>query len=117
MIKKVSKAFSSWLVALLLGLSFAAGQAAREKIAFVAPKIADPLPFKMGETLLYEISFSKLIFSGTIGELKLTVSKPDSARNSSPGSSMPELIEHKAEAVSKGFFPALFGMRVRNRYL
>jgi len=121
MIKQALKAFSSWLVALLLGLSFAAGQAAREKIAFVAPKIADPLPFKMGETLLYEISFAKLIFSGTIGELKLTVSKPESSRNSSPNSSpnssMAELIQLNAEAVSKGFFPTLFGMKVRNRYI
>jgi len=108
MIKQELKAFSTWLVALFLGLSFAAAQAAPEKVAFVTPKIAQPLPFKIGETLLYEVSFSKLIFSGMIGELKLTVSKPDS--------SSVELIEFKAEAVSKGFFPALFGLKVRDRY-
>jgi uncharacterized protein DUF3108 len=116
MIKKDLKAFSTWLVALLLGLSFAAAQAAPDKVAFVTPKIAQPLPFKIGETLLYEVNFSKLIFSGTIGELKLTVSSPDSSPNSSPNLSMPELIELKAEAVSRGFFPALFGLKVRDRY-
>lgn len=108
MIKQELEAFSNWLVALLVGLSLAAAQAAPEKVAFVTPKIAQPLPFKIGETLLYEVTFSKLIFSGTIGELKLTVSKPDSSRV--------ELIELKAEAVSRGFFPALFGLKVRDRY-
>ena len=96
------------ILTLLLGLSFAAAQAAPDKVAFVTPKIAQPFPFKIGETLLYEVNFSKLIFSGVIGELKLTVSKPDSSRV--------ELIEFKAEAVSKGFFPALFGLKVRDRY-
>jgi hypothetical protein len=110
MIKKELKAFSTWLVALLLGLSFAAAQAAPDKVAFVTPKISQPLPFKIGETLLYEVNFSKLIFSGTIGELKLTVSSPEP----SPNPSM--LIELKAEAASKGFFPALFGLKVRDRY-
>jgi hypothetical protein len=104
----INKAIITLFLTLLLGLSFAAAQAAPEKVAFVTPKIAQPLPFKIGETLLYEVNFSKLIFSGAIGELKLTVSKPDSSRA--------ELIELKAEAVSKGFFPALFGLRVRDRY-
>jgi len=104
----INKAIMTSFLTLFLGLSFAAAQAAPEKVAFVAPKIAQPLPFKIGETLLYEIAFSKLIFSGMIGELKLTVSKPDS--------SGAELIEFKAEAVSKGFFPALFGLKVRDRY-
>lgn len=92
----------------LLGMSFAAAQAGPEKLAFT-PKIAQPLPFKIGETLIYEVTFSKLIFSGTIGELKLTVSKPSD-------SSMQEMIELKADALSKGFFPALFGLKVRDRY-
>ena len=108
MIKQELKAFSTLLVALLPGLSLAAAQSAPEKVAFVTPRIPQPLPFKIGETLLYEVTFSKLIFSGMIGELKLTVSKPDSSRV--------ELIELKAEAVSKGFFPALFGLKVRDRY-
>ena len=104
----INKAFLTSFLTLLLGLSFAAAQAAPERVALVRPKIAQPLPFEIGETLLYEVTFSKLIFSGTIGDLKLTVSKPDSARV--------ELIELKAEAVSKGFFPVLFGLKVRDRY-
>lgn len=95
---------------LLLGLSLATAQVSSEKVAFIPPKVAEPLPFKIGETLAYNVSFSKLIFSGTIGELKLSVSKPSD-------SPKPEMIELKAEAVSKGFFPALFGIKVKDRYI
>ena len=35
--------------------------------------ITRPLPFKRGEVLTYNIGFSKLVFSGSIGQLKLTV--------------------------------------------
>jgi hypothetical protein len=35
--------------------------------------IIQPLPFKRGEVLTYNIGFSKLVFSGSIGQLKLTV--------------------------------------------
>ena len=108
MIIRKFKAFSTFLVVLLSGLVIAAAQSATEKVAFVTPKIAQPLPFKIGETLLYEVTFSRLILSGTIGELKLTVSQPDTSRA--------DMIELKAEAVSKGFFPALFGLKVRDRY-
>lgn len=95
---------------LLLGLSLATAQVSPEQAAFIPPKVAEPLPFKIGETLAYNVSFSKLIFSGTIGELKLTVSRPlDSTEL--------EMIELKAEAVSKGFFPALFGVKVKDRYI
>ena len=84
-------------VALLLMMVSVAAQVSPEKVAFTRPKISQPLPFKIGETLTYEVTFSKLIFSGTIGELKLSVSKPDSNKF--------DQIELKAEAVSKGFFP------------
>jgi len=103
------KALSS-AASVLLGLSLAIAQLSPEKVAFIPPKVAEPLPFKIGETLAYNVSFSKLIFSGTIGELRLTVSKPSD-------STTPELIELKAEAVSKGFFPALFGVKVKDRYI
>jgi hypothetical protein len=93
----------------LVGVSFAAVQVLPEKTAPALPKITQPLPFKIGETLTYEISFSKLIFSGTIGELKLTVSKPSDAANS-------DLIQLDAAAVSKGFFPALLKAKVKDRY-
>jgi hypothetical protein len=38
-----------------------------------APKVSRPLPFVPGEVLIYDIGFSKLVFSGSIGQLKLTV--------------------------------------------
>lgn len=97
-------------ISLLLGPSFASAQGAPEKVAFSPARIAQPLPFNIGETLTYEVSFSRLIFSGAIGELKLSVSQPSD-------STKPEMIELKAEAISKGFFPALFGVKVRDRYL
>jgi hypothetical protein len=62
------------LLALTQGISFAAAQTTTEKIAAI-PKINKPLPFKAGESLFYEVGATKLIFSGTIGELKMTVSK------------------------------------------
>ena len=93
----------------LLSLGIAAAQVSPEKIASAPPKIVQPLPFKSGETLVYEVNFSKLIFSGTIGELKLSVSD----RTNVP---KPQALELKAEAVSKGFFPSLFGIKVKDRY-
>ena len=98
--------------ALAQGLSEARAQATvanapdSEK-ATPAPKISPPLPFAEGETLTYEINFSKFILSGEAGELKLKVAKV-----SHPGK--PGLIELQAEAVSKGFFPKIFGIKVKD---
>jgi hypothetical protein len=95
---------------LLAILIVAPAQVSPERSPFTPAKIAQPLPFKIGETLTYEVSFSKLIFSGTIGELKLSVSNPiDSPKT--------DMLELKADATSKGFFPALFGVKVRDRYI
>lgn len=104
----LSKALLS-AASFVLGLGLAAAQVSPQRVAFIPPKIAEPLPFRLDETLAYSVKFSKLIFSGTIGELKLTVSKP-------PGSPESEMIELRAEAISKGVFPALFGVKVRDRY-
>jgi Protein of unknown function (DUF3108) len=98
------------LAASLLSLGYATAQLTTERAALARPKLVDPLPFKVGETLVYDVSFSKLIFSGVIGELKLSVSKP-----AVPAA--PELLELKADAVSKGFFPALFGIKVKDRFV
>jgi len=104
------KTISILTIALLIGLSGYSAQNRPEKIALTPPNVSQPLPFKIGETLTYEVTFSKLIFSGTIGELKLSVSKPtDSSRT--------ELLELKAEGVSKGFFPGLFGVKIKDRYV
>lgn len=94
----------------MLAVRVASAQTSPEKIAVTRPIISQPLPFKIGETLTYDVSFSKLIFSGTIGELKLSVSK-------STDSSRPEMLEFKAEGVSKGFFLGLFGVKIKDRYI
>ena len=103
------KSFAA-LAAILLGLTYAGAQLTSERAALAKPKIVEPLPFKVGETLVYDVSFSRLIFSGIIGELRLTVSKPDAPTT-------PELLELKADAVSKGFFPALFGIKVKDKFV
>src|SRR5262245_3338398 len=105
MLKKALAGVSTFLF--VLGLATA--QVSPEKVAFTPPKLTQSLPFKIGETLAYDVSFSRLVFSGTIGELKLSVARPlDSAT--------PE-IEFKADAVSKGFFPALFGIKIKDSYI
>jgi hypothetical protein len=83
----------------------------RASIAAVRPKIDQPLPFKEGESLVYEASFSRLIFSGVIGEIRLDVTRIDSKPENSG------VVELRAEAVSKGFFPKLFGIRVRDEFI
>lgn len=77
--------------------------------AAAAPKLASPLPFAEGETLTYEINFSKFIISGEAGQLELKVLKV-----ADPGKA--GLIELKAEAVSKGFFPKIFGIKVKDEF-
>ena len=73
------------------------------------PAIPQTLPFKAGEELVYDVSFSKLIFSGQIGQLKLWIPEPKDNRDA-------ELIEFKAEATSKGFFTWLFGIKVKDEF-
>ena len=105
------------LTALLVVQSsiFTAGQSAVETAGAPskAPRVSQPLPFKSGEVLTYEVSFSKLIFSGTIGELKMWVANEDSKDKRS---AEPPMIQLHAEAVSKGFFSKLFGVKVVDRF-
>jgi len=107
--KAMLRKFSGIGVVLAIALSIATGQVSSQKVAFVPSRESRPLPFKPGETLTYEISFSRFIFSGAIGELKLVVAK---ATESSEAS----MLELTAEATSKGFFPSLFGVKVRDRF-
>ena len=72
------------------------------------PKITRPFPFQPGESLVYEVTFSKLIFSGVVGDIKLSVSGP-----ADPASNM---IDFKAEAVSRGFLPSLLGFKIKDTY-
>ncbi|MFL6275117.1 MAG: DUF3108 domain-containing protein [Blastocatellia bacterium] len=74
-----------------------------------SPKVNQPLPFKAGETLRYEVTFSKLIFGGTVGDVKLSVAGGESSSKS------PRLTI-KAVLASKGFLPKLFGIKVRDTY-
>ncbi|HKP13716.1 MAG TPA: DUF3108 domain-containing protein [Blastocatellia bacterium] len=74
-----------------------------------APKVSLPLPFKAGEKLRYEVSFSKLIFGGTVGEMQLSVANAEHAAKD------PRLAL-KAEITTKGFFPTLFGLKARNTH-
>jgi hypothetical protein len=108
MTKSRLRIFSIILLALAMGTPFAAAQTATEKIAAI-PWIGKPLPFKAGETLFYEVGASKLIFSGTIGELKMSVSK-------APNAEKHDLLEIKADVISKGFFPKLFGIKISDRF-
>jgi hypothetical protein len=79
-----------------------------EKAKPVVPKVSHPLPFKVGENLQYDVSFERLIFSGSIGDMKFSVSK-------SPNN-QPELITLTVDLVSKGFFPTLFGIKVKDQF-
>ena len=108
MIKSKLKIFSIILLALAHFISFAEAQTTTENIAAV-PKVNKPLPFKAGELLFYEVGFSKLIFSGTIGEVRMSVAKTRNADKL-------DLLEIKADVISKGFFPKLFGVKVQDRF-
>lgn len=79
-----------------------------EKTRPLTPKIAQPLPFKAGENLFYDVSFERLIFSGTIGDMVLSVGKSEAAN--------PNMLTLKADLVSKGFFPSLFGIKVKDQF-
>jgi Protein of unknown function (DUF3108) len=99
-------------VVLALGCAPSAGvaQVASERVAFTnTPRVSQPLPFKVGESLSYEVSFSKFIFSGAIGELKLSVARASDADKQG-------LLDLRAEVNSKGFFPKLFGVKVKDRF-
>jgi hypothetical protein len=105
------------LLLIVLGSAFTGAQALSDKsILEPRPKISQPLPFKHGETLTYDVGFSKLIFSGTIGELKLWVVSESAKEAKEDERAVVKLIEFRAEAVSKGFFSKLFGVKVRDRF-
>ena len=109
MIVELLRTIAATVVLTVLG----AAQTSPEKPARtelpVAPKVALQLPFQPGETLVYEVSFSKLVFSGVVGDIKISVLNPTGPESSS--------IELKAEAVSRGFFPSLLGVKVKDTYL
>lgn len=99
-------------VALLSAVSLAQVTSEKQPAPVTSPslysRVVRPLPFKPGEILVYEVSFSKLIFSGIVGDIKLAVAKPVGPTS--------KLLEFKAEAVSRGFFPTLLGLKVKDTY-
>lgn len=102
---------SRWILLTLAALAvlLVSAQAQPERPAALdVPKIAQPLPFKAGEKLRFEVSFSKLIFGGAVGDVQLTVANAEHARDAR--------LALKAEVASKGFFPKLFGIKVRDTY-
>jgi len=109
--KSTILSFSKALVAAFVLTAIGAAQTNPERPVASTPaaKVALPLPFQPGETLVYEVSFSKLVFSGIVGDIKISVLKPTNPEAAS--------IELKAEAVSRGFFPTLLGFKVKDTYL
>jgi uncharacterized protein DUF3108 len=97
-------------IALILMAQLSSAQSPGMLRSEIRPRVSYPLPFKEGETLSYDISVSKFIFSGTIGQLTLSVSKAGDEPKS--GS-----LEFKAEVVSKGFLSKLVGLSVKDRYV
>jgi hypothetical protein len=100
---------SAWAALGIQGAKSFDGAAKPALATIPVPKISKPLPFKAGETLTYEASFSKFIFSGTIGTLSMTVLQ-------TPEQKQKNLLELRAEAISKGFFPGLLGLKVRDSF-
>ncbi|HKV39651.1 MAG TPA: DUF3108 domain-containing protein [Blastocatellia bacterium] len=99
-----------------------------------ANKGVQALPFKSGETLSYDIHFSKFIFSGSLGRLKVAAvvvppSPGAAARSgtkverttaspmvSSPNPGDEPAISLTAQMVSKGFLTWLFGVKIEDSY-
>jgi hypothetical protein len=63
--------------------------------------IKRPLPFKRGEVLTYNITFSKLVFSGSIGQLKLTVNNGLATARANQGKAPTPTTTPREGAVSK----------------
>jgi hypothetical protein len=66
------------------------------------PKLSNPLPFGPGEQLTYDIGFSKLILSGSIGQLKLAVKEgpPIDTKGPAP-TAKPSTAEKKKKESNK----------------
>jgi len=77
-----------------------------DTVKIAAPKIPKPLPFKAGESLLFDITFDKFIFSGKVGEMKLSAEKvPDKS----------QMLALKGDIATKGFLPALFKINMAQK--
>jgi Protein of unknown function (DUF3108) len=74
-----------------------------------------PLPFEPAEELVYEGELSRSVFRGIdIADLRFTAERtPAEAKAGSPNTTT--MLRFTAEAVTKGLFRKLFGLRFRQR--
>lgn len=89
--------------------------------------VTHPFPFQVGESLTFEFKFSRFPIYGTIGQLNMNVvplesltdevKKEDPAQIPASKSTEQETrFGLRALAESKGFIPALFGLKVRDTF-
>jgi hypothetical protein len=74
-----------------------------------APLRVDKPPFAEGETLQYEVRYSRLILSGKIGRITYTVTRSEEV----------PLVGHylmKVEAVAEGFWPKILGLDISDLF-
>ncbi len=112
---------------------------ASEQAAVGAVSVAPPLPirapypFAVGEKLTYEFSFSRFPLTGKLGELELSVVRPEAVQDAVQAmasklrppeggqtcqtTGWPPSLAFQARAQTRGFLPALLGVEVRNDYL
>ena len=77
------------------------GAGARSSQSDAGHTINRPLPFKRGEVLTYNIGFSKLVFSGSIGQLKLTVRNGQGAGRADQGKESSSATPSRGDTGSK----------------
>jgi hypothetical protein len=67
--------------------------------------VRHPLPFKFGETLKFDVKFSRFPISANVGELTFTVGKLKGSDRH---------VKFEVSAVSRGALVSLFGVKVRD---
>ncbi len=67
--------------------------------------VGHPLPFKFGETLKYDVKFSRSLISANVGEVKFSVLKPNGSD---------QHVKFEISAVSRGALVGLFGVKVND---
>ncbi|HNH80870.1 MAG TPA: DUF3108 domain-containing protein [Acidobacteriota bacterium] len=89
--------------------------------------VKHPFPFQVGESLTFEFKFSRFPIYGTIGQLNMNVVPVENLTSevkkddpspipASKSSEQETRFGLQALAESKGFIPALFGLKVRDTF-
>ncbi|MBX7219515.1 MAG: DUF3108 domain-containing protein [Blastocatellia bacterium] len=79
------------------------------------PALKHPFPFQKGETLTYDFKFTRFPFFGLLGQIELSVVEPEAPpENVSIEFKSKERQTFQAKAESRGFFPSLLGLKVRD---